>query len=334
MSRMCRVRDTGEQGSALAIALTFLMVFGLLIGVVLQFAATGQRTTLSVRDDATNTYSGGGAVDGAINMLSQTANIAQGLGGAPCSSFTLPASTGTALALDNASGVVVSCTPLPLSGVAGVAGTTTTITATATVASSVTLGTNAWTSPNLATTAGGGSATTRTFTGDNGESTTLRIGPFAAAPVVPDTATAITVRAMLIGSASRGRFTAVLRTPGAVPLLSPAVTYACTTTCGPAAQPSPNITTAGGVPLTSSSVNGASIDINYTKTANNSATPTIDVVTLSITYTIPLLRRVLLVAKDESGTGRTLAQAQVWFAAAAAPTLNGAVPTVKQWVAN
>ena len=63
MTRL-RLRAAGDDGSALAIALTFLMIFGLIIGVVLQFATTGQRTTLGVREEATNTYAGGAVVPG------------------------------------------------------------------------------------------------------------------------------------------------------------------------------------------------------------------------------------------------------------------------------
>ncbi|MDQ1604563.1 MAG: hypothetical protein QOE01_2408, partial [Actinomycetota bacterium] len=65
--RLKTVRSRPDDGSALVLAMVFLMIFGAWIGVVLQFAATGQDITGSVRAEATNTYSGGGALDGAIN---------------------------------------------------------------------------------------------------------------------------------------------------------------------------------------------------------------------------------------------------------------------------
>jgi len=104
------VRQSEDSGSALAIALSFLMVFGLIIGVVLQFATTGQRTTLTVREEATTTYAGGGALDGAINAV--RSNLSQGTQAAGASTcFTIPASQ-----LDNPSPVAVTCTPRSGSG--------------------------------------------------------------------------------------------------------------------------------------------------------------------------------------------------------------------------
>ena len=110
MRRLRRVRASGDQGSALAIALAFLMVFGVLIGVVLQFASTGQRTTLSVREEATNTYAGGGALDGAINTVRSvlTSGVAPS-GATTC--FSLAAGV-----LGNPTSVSVSCEPRPTSG--------------------------------------------------------------------------------------------------------------------------------------------------------------------------------------------------------------------------
>ena len=118
MSMSSRVRASGDQGSALAIALTFLMVFGLLIGVVLQFATTGQRTTLTVRDEATSTYAGGGAINGAINAI--RANLTQGTqstGSSTC--FTVPADQ-----LGNPTPVAVTCAPRSGSGASIGGGTT------------------------------------------------------------------------------------------------------------------------------------------------------------------------------------------------------------------
>lgn len=106
------VLSTEESGSVLAIALVFLMLFGLVIGVTLQFAATSQRTGLSVSDEGASTYAGGGALDGAINRLRAAGNTAIGTtasGTTTC--FTLPAGQ-----LDNAADVAVTCTPRSNSG--------------------------------------------------------------------------------------------------------------------------------------------------------------------------------------------------------------------------
>jgi hypothetical protein len=109
--RLRAVRASGEEGSALALALVFLMIFGVYVGVVLQFATTGQRTTTTVRDEATQTYAGGGALDGAINRLAgdTTLGVDQGAGAGAC--FQLPAN-----GLGNATAVTVTCTPRPGSG--------------------------------------------------------------------------------------------------------------------------------------------------------------------------------------------------------------------------
>jgi len=110
MRGLRRLRASDDDGSALAIALTFLMVFGLLIGVVLQFATTGQRTTLTVRDEATSTYAGGGALDAAINKVRSTLTSGVAPSGAT-SCFSLPAGL-----LGNPTAVGVTCQPRPTSG--------------------------------------------------------------------------------------------------------------------------------------------------------------------------------------------------------------------------
>jgi hypothetical protein len=109
-TRARRLRAGDDSGSALAIALVFLMLFGVFVGVVLQFAATGQRTTLVVRDEAMRTYAGGGAIDGAINEVRTT--LATGTAAAGASTcFTLPSGQ-----LDNPSAVTVTCQPRAGSG--------------------------------------------------------------------------------------------------------------------------------------------------------------------------------------------------------------------------
>lgn len=110
--RLQRLRAGGDEGSVLVLALAFLLAFGVLIGVVLQLAATGARTTVSVRDQGIDTYAGGGALDGAINLVRSDPTI--GLAPAAASTcFTLPAG-----GLGNTSAVTVSCLPRSTSGAA------------------------------------------------------------------------------------------------------------------------------------------------------------------------------------------------------------------------
>jgi hypothetical protein len=108
------VRRSRDAGSSLALALVFLMVFGLYVGTVLQFATTGQRTAVSVREEATNTYATGAALDGAINTIRGDLTAGVDPGGAtppPSTCFTLPAGE-----VDNASDVTVKCQPRAGSG--------------------------------------------------------------------------------------------------------------------------------------------------------------------------------------------------------------------------
>ena len=79
-----------DDGSALVLALVFLMIFGSWVGVVLQFAATGQRTTVIVRAEATSTYAGGGALEGAINAARSDLSVGS-LASGTTTCFTLPA---------------------------------------------------------------------------------------------------------------------------------------------------------------------------------------------------------------------------------------------------
>lgn len=106
--RLRLVRSGGDQGSVLAIALAFLMVFGVYVGVVLQFSATGLRTTGAVREAATNAYAGGGALDGAINSVRSSPMSGVGAAG---TCFTLPVNE-----LGNPTPVNVTCDPRAVSG--------------------------------------------------------------------------------------------------------------------------------------------------------------------------------------------------------------------------
>jgi hypothetical protein len=101
---------SGESGSVLAIALVILMIFGLTIGVTLQFATTSQRVASQVAAEGGATYAGGGALDGAINRLrTSLATGTEADGTSTC--FTVPAG-----ALDNTAAVSVTCTPRTGSG--------------------------------------------------------------------------------------------------------------------------------------------------------------------------------------------------------------------------
>ncbi|HEX7188654.1 MAG TPA: hypothetical protein VF423_10565, partial [Actinomycetes bacterium] len=104
------VANRPDDGSALVMALVFLMIFGSWVGVVLQFAATGQRTTVSVRAEATSTYSAGGALEGAINAARSDLSVGS-LASGTTTCFTLP--TGS---LDNPTPVTVTCQPRSGSG--------------------------------------------------------------------------------------------------------------------------------------------------------------------------------------------------------------------------
>lgn len=108
--RLTSVRQDGEEGSVLVLALVFLMVFGSWIGIVLQFAAAGQRTTVSIRAEATSTYAGGGALEGAINAARSTLSVGTQATG-PTTCFTLPVGE-----LDNPTAVTVTCDPRAGSG--------------------------------------------------------------------------------------------------------------------------------------------------------------------------------------------------------------------------
>lgn len=110
LRRLDAARPSGDQGSALAISLIFLMVFGLFIGSTLQFSTAGQRTTIATRGEGVNTYAGSGALDGAINRLrTSLATGTEADGTSAC--FTMPAGE-----LDNPADVSVTCTPRTGSG--------------------------------------------------------------------------------------------------------------------------------------------------------------------------------------------------------------------------
>lgn len=69
MSGYRRHRHPGERGGVLLLALVFLIVFGLLIGLLLQLVAVNMRTTDIVRNRAERTYAADAAVEYAIERL-------------------------------------------------------------------------------------------------------------------------------------------------------------------------------------------------------------------------------------------------------------------------
>ncbi|MDX6229602.1 MAG: hypothetical protein QOI76_2992 [Frankiales bacterium] len=82
-----------ESGSALILALAFLALFGLVVGVILQFSAVGFRTTVSVRSNAVNRAAANGALDGAVNSLTKTSNQLVGVAPFSAGCYNLPASS-------------------------------------------------------------------------------------------------------------------------------------------------------------------------------------------------------------------------------------------------
>ena len=101
-----------EAGSALVLALVFLSLFGLFISVLLSFADTGIRTTMSMRGHDARLYAADGAVDAA--MLYVADEPARGREGEPCPDFTMNSTNDTT--------VVVECEPQTDSGAVLVGG--------------------------------------------------------------------------------------------------------------------------------------------------------------------------------------------------------------------
>lgn len=108
--RWARVRREPEAGSALAIALVFMMLFAVWIGSVLQFAAADQRVGVTVSEEAAATYAGTGSIDAAVNAIRTslpTGTAAEGT----TTCFTMPPGE-----LDNTTAVSVTCNPTSTSG--------------------------------------------------------------------------------------------------------------------------------------------------------------------------------------------------------------------------
>ena len=104
------LRRSPESGSVLAIALVFMLLFGIWIGTVLQFAATDQRVGVSVSEEAAATYAAGGALDAAVNTVRGALTTGTSAAGTT-TCFSLPAGS-----LDNSTALTVTCIPRAGSG--------------------------------------------------------------------------------------------------------------------------------------------------------------------------------------------------------------------------
>jgi hypothetical protein len=97
-------------------ALMFLMVFGVLVGMVLHFGYTSLQAGNSTRAEATRTYAAAGAAEGAVDALRKDTSLGVDFGATPIPSstcFTMPAGS-----LDNATALTATCTPRSGSGAA------------------------------------------------------------------------------------------------------------------------------------------------------------------------------------------------------------------------
>ncbi|MCA1840849.1 MAG: hypothetical protein LC723_11070 [Actinobacteria bacterium] len=88
-----RARGTHEQGSALILALIFLLFFSLIIGAVLAFGDTSIRQTLAISSQRSAVYDADGAVEAAINNIRKNASL--GRSGGACPTFTMTDGNGT-----------------------------------------------------------------------------------------------------------------------------------------------------------------------------------------------------------------------------------------------
>lgn len=99
-------RTGSESGSALVLALIFMVLFGLGIAALLGFAETSFRHTIAVQEQGEAAYDADGAIEGAIDYLISDPTV--GNDGGPCPSFSMDQGSGTT--------VTVDCSALPGSG--------------------------------------------------------------------------------------------------------------------------------------------------------------------------------------------------------------------------
>lgn len=111
-------RSRSDEGATLVLALIIVLAVGLTIGTLLSLTQTGEITTVTYRGQASDVYSGGAGMDGAINALSN-APLATGTtaSGPDCGgfSFDMPASAAGV----NGKLVHVTCSPTSDSGTGG-----------------------------------------------------------------------------------------------------------------------------------------------------------------------------------------------------------------------
>jgi hypothetical protein len=120
--RPADARRTDESGSALVLALLFVAVFGLIVGVVLNYASAGLRTTTAARETTAKTVSADGAIDGAINALSKNLLLPGSVDPSPAPLAAVTCFSLSVGQLDYPDPITVTCTPLAGSGMAIVTG--------------------------------------------------------------------------------------------------------------------------------------------------------------------------------------------------------------------
>jgi len=103
-----RTARHGEEGVALVLVLTFIALFGLLIGALLAFSGASINVTLANRGQRSRLYTAGAGIDGAVENIRGTATIGRDDGSA-CPTFN-------AGAFANNLDVSVTCAPQVGSG--------------------------------------------------------------------------------------------------------------------------------------------------------------------------------------------------------------------------
>ena len=115
-----RRHPSRDEGSALVIAVAIVAVIGIVLGAVLTFASTTQRTTIALRNEATTSYEVDGAVQQAINTMQRGAFVNDE--GAPCfdgsdTSSGGPSDTMVIPDADGTGSIAVECEGVSGSGV-------------------------------------------------------------------------------------------------------------------------------------------------------------------------------------------------------------------------
>lgn len=106
LNEWLRRAQTKEEGSALVMALVFMLLLGLAMAALLAFAETSFRHTQSVVEQGMTIYDADGAIEAAIQKL--RTNTALGNTGGSCPAFDMSVGNGTTM--------TVECTPYSGSG--------------------------------------------------------------------------------------------------------------------------------------------------------------------------------------------------------------------------